>query len=307
MNAPLILDIKGNALDDGPGIRSVVFFKGCLLDCSWCHNPESIPKHSELSFEGKNCLGLDACQSACEISCPQMAISKDNPLLIDRDICNQCMQCIDVCPSAALTQVGKERSVDDVCAELLKHKAFYSSSGGGVTLSGGEPTLYMDYISELLQKLKENGVHTLLQTCGLFPLNKFMEKVYPWLDTIYFDIKLMDETEHVEHCGANNKIIKDNFSHLNRLYLQGGAEILARTPLVPNITDSPENMTAIAVFLKDNKVNRTQLMSYNPLWHEKQTRLGQEFTADKGLKNWMAETKKQACEKPFIDMGIELI
>jgi len=312
-STPLILDIKGNALDDGPGIRSVVFFKGCLLDCDWCHNPESMSKKGEISFEAKNCLGFDTSNSLgcslCETSCPEQAIATDNPLLIDRDKCTLCYQCVEACPAAAITQVGDIMSVDEVCQRVLKYKSFYDSSGGGVTLSGGEPTLHMDYVSELLKKLKSNGVHTLLQTCGLFSYDKFISLLYPWLDTIYFDLKLYDEDQHRQYCGASNETILNNFVQLHQLHLEGGVEVLARTPLVPGITDSDSNLKSIAKFLKANNVSRTQLMTYNPIWQDKRDKLGynSEAVVDESLKKWMNQVQIEQCETIFREAGLQLV
>jgi len=312
-STPLVLDIKGNALDDGPGIRSVVFFKGCLLNCDWCHNPESISKESEISFEANNCLGVDSCNSLglslCETSCPEQAISIDNQLLIDRDKCTLCYECVETCPATAITQVGEIMSVDEVCQRVLKYKSFYDSSGGGVTLSGGEPTLHMEFVSELLKKLKSNGVHTLLQTCGLFPYDKFISLLYPWLDTIYFDLKLYDEDQHRQYCGASNETILNNFVKLHQLHLEGGVEVLARTPLVPGVTDSDSNLKSIAKFLKANNVSWTQLMTYNPIWQDKRDKLGynSETVVDESLKKWMNQVQIEQCETIFKDAGLQLV
>jgi len=320
-STPLILDIKGNALDDGPGIRSVVFFKGCLLDCDWCHNPESISKVGEISFEAKECLGFEFCGSSgsisdslsdkplCEASCPEQAIIINNKELIDRDKCTYCYQCVEACPSTAITQVGEMMSVDEICQRVLKYKSFYDSSGGGVTLSGGEPTLHMEFVSELLKKLKANGVHTLLQTCGLFPYDKFISLLYPWLDTIYFDLKLYDANQHRQYCGASNEAILSNFAKLHQLYLEGGVEILARTPLVPGITDSESNLKAIAQFLKEHNVSRTELMTYNPIWHDKRDKLGYnaDTDCDDLLKQWMSQAQVEQCENIFKDAGLQLV
>ena len=142
---PLILDIKGNSLDDGPGIRSVIFFKGCPLACTWCHNPESKRFEAEISFDAKACIGCDACLSAC----PQDALSRDNPFFIDRRRCDLCFRCIDACHSGALSRVGQEMGIAEIVARVLDYKPFYDTSGGGVTLSGGEPTVYMDFASPI--------------------------------------------------------------------------------------------------------------------------------------------------------------
>jgi len=310
-SAPLILDIKGNALDDGPGIRSVVFFKGCLLNCDWCHNPESISKDGEISFEAKECLGFDSCGTLCQESCSEQAITFNNKELIDRDKCTLCYQCVEACPSTAITQVGEMMSVDEICQRVLKYKSFYDSSGGGVTLSGGEPTLHMEFVSALLKKLKANGVHTLLQTCGLFPYDKFIDLLYPWLDTIYFDIKLYDEDQHRQYCGASNDAILSNFVKLHQRYLEGGVEVLARTPLVPGITDSESNLKAIAQFLKAHNVSRTELMTYNPIWQDKRDKLGYSVNTDSendhSLKQWMSQTQIEQCENIFKDAGLQFV
>lgn len=310
---PLVLDIKGNALDDGPGIRSVVFLKGCLLNCDWCHNPESIAKEGEISFEANDCLGFDNCgpdtEVLCQIACPEQAININNLQLIERDKCTLCYHCVEACPTSAITRVGDSLSVDQICEQVLKYKEFYTSSGGGVTLSGGEPTLHMEFVSELLQKLKANGIHTLIQTCGLFPFEKFKKLIYPWLDMIYYDIKLYDEDQHHQYCGASNEAILSNFSKLQQLFLDGGVEILARTPLIPGITDCESNLKAIASFLHENKVSQIQLMNYNPIWHGKRDKLGyhSDIDEDDALKQWMTPTQVKRCETIFTDTGLQLV
>lgn len=304
-SAPLLLEVKGNALDDGPGIRSVVFFKGCPLSCKWCHNPESVRRQVEISFDKTQCVGARECIDIC----PESALSNDNPLFVDRSKCTLCFKCVEACPSAALSRVGEELSVAEIFRKLMRYKAFYDSSGGGVTLSGGEPTMHMEYASELLRRLKKEGVHTLLQTCGLFPYDSFIELLYPYLDLIYFDLKIFDRDTHLAHCGARNDTIKENFSKLQDKYLQGGVEILARTPLVPGMTSDPGNLAAIAGFLKEQQVTRAQLMSYNPLWQEKRERLGYPCNSGDGnsLQSWMSKQDRERCEAIYAANGLQLV
>jgi pyruvate formate lyase activating enzyme len=306
--SPLVLDIKGNALDDGPGVRSVVFFKGCLLSCVWCHNPEGVRKGAELSFDADRCVDARSCIAVCEAG----ALSKSNPLFVDRDKCTLCYACVEACPSLALTRVGEPMPVAALVEKLLRYKGVYDASGGGVTLSGGEPTIHMEYVSELLQQLKSNGIHTLLQTAGLFPFGKFMQLVYPHLDMIHFDLKLFDAEAHRRYCGVTNETILDNFRKLHEHYRDGGVELLARTPLVPGITDTPANLAAIAGFLNRLGVARVQLMSYNPLWHDKSVKLGiapkmctVQDGAGHALDAWMSRDQLQACEDVFRAAGLQ--
>lgn len=266
----MILEIKGNSLDDGPGIRSVVFFKGCPLSCVWCHNPESKQATQEISFDAKVCVGCGACREAC----PENALSEDNPYYIDRNRCNLCFTCVDGCPSGALSRVGQSLSVAEVLEKILPDKPFYDTSGGGVTLSGGEPTLYMDFSSQLLASLQQKKIHTLVETCGQFKRDLFMEKIYPYSDAIYFDIKLIDSARHKTYCGLPNETILDNFAHLVAAAAADGKTLLPRTPLIPGITDTEDNLRGIAGFLKQQGVTQAQLLAYNPLWHEKSDKIG---------------------------------
>ena len=150
--SPLIVEVKGNALDDGPGIRSVVFFKGCPLSCVWCHNPESQSVANELSFDKAVCGEIGDCFSAC----PESALSLTNPHFVDREKCTLCFKCTEACPSGSLRPAAGYKSVEEVVDLVLKDRAFYQASGGGVTLSGGEPTLFLEYISALLKRLKKD-------------------------------------------------------------------------------------------------------------------------------------------------------
>jgi pyruvate formate lyase activating enzyme len=270
IKSPLILEIKGNSLDDGPGIRSVVFYKGCPLSCVWCHNPESKKAVAEISFDAKNCIDCGACRDVCS----KNALSKDNRYYIDRSKCDLCFLCADACPSGALDRVGKKMSVDDMMKKILPDKPFFETSGGGVTLSGGEPTLYTEFTSQFLQSLKQNNIHTLLETCGYFDLNKFMDKLYPYLDTIYFDIKIIDSAAHKKYCGVSNEKILDNFRGLYAAAKNDGKILLPRTPLIPDITDTEKNIRDIAEFLKSLKIKEAALLAYNPLWHEKSDKIG---------------------------------
>ena len=205
--ASLYFDIKRNTLDDGPGIRSVVFFKGCPLSCTWCQNPESINTGYELSYDAEKCISCHDCADAC----PEQAIDLSSPDKIIRDKCTQCFKCVDVCPSGALERCGNDIDMDHLVEKVLEDEAFFEASGGGVTVSGGEALMQMDSVGELFSRLKQRNVHTLIQTAGLFNYKVFENLVLPYTDTIYFDLKLMDSDAHKQYCGVPNHSIHENF------------------------------------------------------------------------------------------------
>ena len=299
---PLILEIKGNSLDDGPGIRTVVFFKGCPLSCAWCHNPESQKAAPELSFDAGACIGCHSCLEAC----PHGALSPDHALFVDRDRCERCFKCTAVCPANALEAVGKSMSVEAVVEQVLRDKPFFDASGGGVTLSGGEPTLAMDYLASCARALKAEGIHVLLETCGWFDRDAFMATVYPHLDQIYFDLKIMDSQSHKRHCGLPNARILENFTHLHRAAGDGGVPIFPRTPLVPGISDTVENLNALVDFYQGLGVTQTQLIPYHPLWQEKNMKIGRQPVLE-GMDQWMSREETAACEAVFKAAGMDLV
>lgn len=302
--APLVLEIKGNSLDDGPGIRSVVFLKGCPLSCSWCHNPESKKAVAEISFDASDCVGCETCINTCE----KGALSKENLNFIDRALCDLCFECVANCPSGALEQMGREIPVNEIVEKVIRDKPFFDTSNGGVTFSGGEPTLSMEFLAQAAKTFKEQDVHVLIETCGHFNNQSFIELVYPYTDLIYYDLKIMDSSAHKTYCGLPNETILDNFRKLVLRYQAGGVEILPRTPLIPGITDTDENLSAIASFLGDIGVKKIQLMSYHPLWLEKNTKIGIKSSAEPGvkMKEWMSDERVRACEKIFISAGIQI-
>jgi pyruvate formate lyase activating enzyme len=300
---PLILDIKGNSLDDGPGIRSVVFFKGCPLSCVWCHNPESKKAGPEIAFDPAECVGCDTCLTVC----PEKAMSRKNPFFIDRDRCTLCFACVDECPSGALSRVGREMTVDEIVAAVARDKPFFNTSGGGVTLSGGEPTLFPDFLARLLAALKAEGIQTLLETCGQFDGTAFINNILPLIDIIYYDIKMMDSQAHKIRCGVGNQRILENFIRLNERAGSKKFILLPRTPLIPEITATTENLTAIAEFLAGNGIQKTQLLPYNPLWTAKSRKIGiiAPLPTNSGTDKWIPHEKLMAYRSIFSDRGIE--
>jgi len=300
-DTPLILDVKGNSLDDGPGIRTVVFFKGCPLSCVWCHNPEARAREAELGFERSDCVGARACFDVCEAG----ALSKDLPDLIDRARCDLCFDCVDVCAAGALDVVGRPMSVERILAAVAKDRPFFEASGGGITLSGGEPTLFMRFAAELAGGAQALGIHVLLETCGAFDLGRFEAELAPRVDLVYFDLKLHDRDEHRRLCGADNATILRNFAALWRCQQ---VEVLPRIPLVPGMTATDSNLRTLAGFLRGLGVDRVALLAYNPLWGDKLAKLGlpgEPAAEDPALRQFMDDADLDRCRSWF--SGITLV
>ena len=303
LKQPLITDIEGNSQADGQGIRSVVFFKGCPLNCFWCHNPESKKAEAELWWDREKCIGCGECIKAC----PEKAISRDNYSFIDRNICKLCFKCAEECPSKALRQIGISMRIDEIVQKVVRFKPFFDTSGGGVTLSGGEPTLHLEFTSTLLKKFKEERIHTLLETAGLFDFEQFKSLIFPYVDTIYFDIKLFDSSQHELYCGVKNERILNNFILLKKEALTGFFELLPRTPLIPGITDTKENIQAIADFYKKHQVKKTVLLPNNPAWINKLEKLGQKdkFDNKNSIRKFYDKEKKKKIQHLFSEKGVE--
>jgi len=304
-NSPLIFEIKGNALDDGPGIRSVVFFKGCPLSCLWCHNPESKRADVEIGHDASACIGCNTCVESCRFD----ALSPENHFFIDRAACSLCFDCVEACPAGALRRIGTPMTVADIVAAVLRDKPFYDSSGGGVTFSGGEPTLSVAFAGELAEALNANGIPVLLETCGAFSLSVFKQRLYPHLDLIYFDLKLMDDQAHQRYCGASNRTILYNFKMLQQSSHSSGVPILGRVPLIPGITDTRDNLTAVAAFLRQCGADHVALLPYHPMWREKNRTIGIAVSADgeNALHEWLPEERLATCKAILAKEGIAAV
>ncbi len=287
-----ILDIKRNSLDDGAGIRTVIFFKGCPLSCVWCQNPESKLIEQEISFHSEDCNKCEKCIKACDLK----VLTFYGKYPIEREFCDLCGECVLKCDQGALTFVGKAYEIRDLIDIILKDKTFYTNSGGGVTFSGGEPTLHMDYLHKLLLELKKENINTCLETCGMFNLKKFEELLLPYLDVIYFDLKLFDKEDHILYCNAPNEIIRENFEYLIKL---NNINLLPRIPLIPKVTATEHNLTAFATYLKALGIKKIGLLPYNPLWLSKVDAIGvkPEYTRDK----WLTKKEKDQIKEIFED------
>ncbi len=304
MKAPLVLEMKGNSLDDGPGIRTAIFFKGCPLSCIWCHNPESKKAEAQLSVSLDDCIGC----GTCEKTCPEGAASPQKEGIVDRSRCTLCFKCTETCPPKALERVGKEYSVEEIVEKCAKDKPFYNVSGGGVTLTGGEATMFAEWVGELAKALNEEGIRVHLETCGCFNYEKVGECLLPYVSSIYMDIKLFDPVSHQKYCGVSSELILKNFERLLRDSKEMGFSLLPRTPLIPDITDTDENLTAIAEFYKKLEVTETELLPYNPTWYKKTAKLGIGLDKElEGLDHWQTKEKLEHCKSIFTERNIECL
>lgn len=273
---PLIFDIHRYALDDGPGIRTTVFFKGCPLACCWCHNPEGMQADPQLYYLAEKCIACGDCVSVC----PRQAITLNGTIAIDRSRCDACGRCADQCPAKALCIKGRFYTTGQLIDLLLRDKRFFDHSGGGVTFSGGEPTLYPDYLRPVLGLLKDLGVHVALQTCGWFVWDRFEDELLPWIDQIYFDIKSVDAETHREWTGRSNQRILTNFA---RVAEAASEKLICTIPLISHMTAEPENLARIARFLRDFPAVPYRLNPYHPGGHFKTAALGRDLPADVSL------------------------
>jgi len=301
IDKPFVIEIKGNSLDDGPGVRSTIFFKGCPLSCIWCHNPESKKVTNELSWDKKTCIGDGGCIKVCENN----ALGPQYPNFVDRDKCVMCFKCADFCPAKALTKVGSNWEIEDLIKKVASDKPFYDISGGGVTISGGEATMFPVWMGKLVKGLKELNINVLMETCGYFDFELVKENILPYIHDIYCDIKIYDRENHKKYCGVYNDRILDNFKKMFELKDEFGYDILPRIPLIPNITDTEKNLTEIADYLCSIGCFKVELLPYNPTWYPKTDKIGVELNDElKGLDHFQSKDQITAFKEIFLQRGI---
>ena len=253
----MLFDIQRSSFVDGPGIRTTVFFKGCNLHCAWCHNPESQSPKPQMMFYKNKCTDCGKCKNKCPHA------------LLDCDLCGACT---DDCPQGAREICGRNYTVDEVMKIILKDKAFYRASGGGVTFSGGECMLQIDFLKTLLQTCKENNIHTAIDTAGHVPFDRF-EQITPYTDLFLYDVKCYDRETHKKHTGVGNELI---FENLGRL-LSGKKSVWVRIPVIPGINDSIEEMTAIRKLLDwYGFPEKVELLPYHAMGDHKYAALGKQ-------------------------------
>ncbi len=267
-----ILHLQRLSTEDGPGIRTTVFFKGCSLRCAWCHNPESISPKPQVHWLENRCIG---CQT-CIQTCPVRAIdwTEAGPL-IDRARCDGCGLCAEACPANAMERLGTEVELEALARELVKDRAYFEKSGGGVTASGGEPALQSAFTAALFKHLQSSGVQTALDTCGLCS-RQALKDMLLFTDLVLFDLKLMDPALHQHFTGQDNQRILASLLYI-RDNLTPGQSLWIRTPLIPGATATQENLAAIGGWIAQNlggAVQRWELCAFNNLCRDKYRRLG---------------------------------
>lgn len=276
----LIFDIQKFSLHDGEGIRTLVFFKGCPLSCAWCSNPEGQVSSPELVYARDRCIGTGECDRCLSV-CGAAAIGRDSDgkVAIDRRRCDDCGECADVCPSKALEVSGRFVGVDDVIRSVEEDSAFYVRSGGGLTLSGGEPLSQAGFVAELLETARGRGLHTAIETSGLCAW-KSLEAVAPQVDLFFYDIKCMDPKKHERVTGVSNEVILENFRKLRRHFPEKA--LVVRTPVIPGVNDTEEEIRAIAEFVDGaGGASAYELLRYHGFGEPKYRKLGREYPLER--------------------------
>lgn len=265
MGGGMITAIKRFEIHDGDGIRTTVFVKGCPLDCLWCHNPENMVRQPQLTFFRDRCLGCGLCRQVC-----QNHDFSSNTHRIRRENCSACGACAKACPAGALRISGYTATAEELLPRLLEDRMFYESSGGGVTISGGEPLAQPEFTLELLKLLKQNGIHTAVDTC-LFAPRGVLDRVIPFTDQFLVDIKAMDPEIHRRCTGVSNESILENIRYLDKL----GSAMEIRVPWIPGHNEN--QMESIAAFIGSlNHRPRVKLLPYHDYGNSKYHRLGRE-------------------------------
>lgn len=264
----LIFNIQRFSLHDGPGIRTTVFMKGCPLSCQWCSNPESQHSFPEIMTVDRSCIGCGQCAAVCDTGAIRIT---EQGRKLDREKCDLCLSCTEVCPGGGLVAAGVWKDVEEIVAEVQKDEAFYRNSGGGVTVSGGEPLLQWPFVRELCKECKKRGFHTALDTSGCAPWDA-IEKVLSYVDLVLYDIKEVDPKKHEEGTGVTNELILANATRLSKR-----TRTWLRYAVIPGFNDSKASARRIAEFASDLPFEKVTLLPYHGLGSQKYERLGRAY------------------------------
>jgi len=270
-----VFDIQRYSIHDGPGIRTLVFLKGCPLSCKWCCNPEGQKSTPEIRFLESKCVTAEKCKAPCLAACPTGAISlnEEGKPKTDIQVCQGCGKCAEACYYGARTLSGQEMTVSELFEEVKKDEPFYRSSNGGVSLGGGEPLMQFEFTREFLKKCKEHALHTAIETCGHVPWEHFTG-ILEYVDLVYYDIKHMNPIKHRELVGVSNDLILRNARHI---LSNGHAQVIIRVPTIPRLNDSEENIKTTASFVAESGGKMMELLPYHRLGMSKYRQFGREY------------------------------
>ena len=281
MTTGMIFDIKRYAINDGPGIRTAVFFKGCTLDCWWCHNPEGQSGKPQLMFRSNRCKSSKACLNAC----PREAITWKEGSVTNWDECDDCGKCAEVCFAGAREIIGREMTIDQLMTEIERDIPFYDQSVGGVTFTGGEPMQQREFLQDALLACKEQQIHTTVDTSGNTSWEN-LSSILPLVDLFLYDVKLMDANKHIKYTSVSNKRILDNLYKLS----SASAHIIVRIPIIPGINDDNENIELCGSFLATlPHLDGVELMPYHEIGIAKYQALGMNYR----MENTISPTNEQ--------------
>jgi pyruvate formate lyase activating enzyme len=294
----MISNIQRYSLHDGPGIRTTVFLKGCNMRCFWCHNPESLDPRPQIQFVAERCVGCGRCVEVCN---RQAHTLKGGRHLFDRSRCVLCGKCVAACDYGALVMVGTEMETGEVMKEVLEDREFYRTSGGGVTLSGGEPLMQQEFTLKLLEECRKEGLHTAVESNLCFPWRR-VSAVIEICDLLMMDLKLMDEELHERYTGFSNRLVLENLKKMSGI----GKKFVVRTPVVPGVNDREQEIAGIAELLSGiSNLEYYELLPFHPLGMGKYEELGMECKAadlippdrermealDEAAKRWLGRVK----------------
>jgi len=295
----IIFDMKRTAVYDGPGIRTTIFLKGCNLSCKWCHNPEGIEENLQLLYNPRQCIHCKECEKVCKYDVHKFLPEH----ILNRGNCVLCGSCVEVCPTKALQICGEETTVERVLDIAARDKIFYDNSGGGITISGGEPLCQFNFTFGLLKAAKIRRINTFLQTNGNWDWRE-MKKLLPFIDGFHYDLKHMDSEKHIEFTSADNHRILENLRKLSE-NITRGQEIIITLPLISNINDSEENINSVIRFGKSLRISlKILVIPYDDFYVSKLQQLGEKYAY-----NFKSPSQKRISEikSKFQEEGIKVL
>jgi pyruvate formate lyase activating enzyme len=299
MNQPLLSDIKRYAINDGPGIRITIFFKGCSLACDWCHNPESQSTKVQKMYTESKCIACEECVKACEQNACTLI---DGAIVTDSEACILCGKCADVCPTKATEMSGTKYSIEQIMKEIEKERVFMEQSGGGVTFSGGEPLMHSGFLIPLLVACRDKNIHTVVDTTG-FAKKEILLEVAKRTDLFLFDLKMIDNEKHKEYTGVGTELILDNL----KLLADIGANINIRIPLIKGVNDNDENIMETIQYLSSlpGEKRKINILPYHAIAAKKYEKLGGKYDA-KNMEEPSEEMQMKISQK-FEENGFDVV